>query len=131
MNILKQASAFFGLSNEHTDELHALTEAKFMEHVANYGLSFGTQEEYNFRLMIFAENDQYIQKINTEQALVQSSYWLAHNKFSTWSDMEFKKMHNRMPSQPQNESLIVELPTEESPDSVDWRTKGAVNSVQD
>jgi len=36
----------------------------------------------------------------------------------------------RSPSVPQNESKIVELPTGDTPDAVDWRDKGAVNDVQ-
>jgi hypothetical protein len=50
MNIFKAATSLFGLSNEVTDDAHNLMEGKFVAHVALYGLSFGTQEEYAFRL---------------------------------------------------------------------------------
>jgi C1A family cysteine protease len=126
MNILKSASAFFGLSNDQTDESHQLMETKFSAHVAQFGLSFGTEAEYNFRLEQFALKDQLIEETNSEQ----DSYWLAHNMFSTMTDMEYKRMLSRKPSA-QNESMVVELDTDESPASVDWRTKGAVNPVQD
>ena len=124
MNILKQASTFFGLSSEAQDQ--SLMESKFAEHVSTFGLSFGTPEEYQFRLQQFAENDAFIEQTNAEQ----SSYWLAHNMYSTWTQTEFKRLHNRLPSK-QNESVIEELPVEGSPDAVDWRDKGAVNPVQD
>ena len=124
MNILKTASAFFGLSNDQIDE--SLMETKFVAHVAEYGLSFGTEAEYNFRLEQFAIKDQLIEETNSEQ----SDYWLAHNKFSTMTDTEYQRMLSRKPSV-QNESKIVELETDESPATVDWRTKGAVNPVQD
>jgi hypothetical protein len=57
MNIFKAATSLFGLSNEVTDDAHNLMEGKFVAHVALYGLSFGTQEEYAFRLSQFAMND--------------------------------------------------------------------------
>jgi hypothetical protein len=94
MNILKSASAFFGLSNDQTDYDHAVMEQKFMAHVATYGLSFGTEQEYAFRMEQFALKDQIIEETNAEQ----SSYWLAHNMFSTMSDFEYKKMLARKPS---------------------------------
>jgi hypothetical protein len=50
-------------------------ESKFQAHIAQYGISYGTQEEYFFRMQRFAEMDQHIEKTNAEQ----SSYWLGHN----------------------------------------------------
>jgi C1A family cysteine protease len=32
-------------------------ETKFMEHVATHALSYGTQEEYTFRMALFAKRD--------------------------------------------------------------------------
>ena len=128
MNIFKQASAYFGLSEENTKIFGAQTpliETKFMAHVAEYGLSFGTQEEYAFRLQRFAIKDKFIEETNSEQ----SSYWLVHNMFSTQTDAEYKRMLTRMPSV-QNESMIEELPTDNLSSSMDWRSKGAVNKVQ-
>lgn len=122
MNILKQASAFFGISSDISEQ--AQIESKFSDHVSEYGLSFGTPEEYQFRLQQFAENDAIIEKTNAEQ----SSFWLAHNKYSTWTQMEFKRLHNRMPSQ-YDESKVEDLPVEDTPDAVDWREKGAVNPI--
>ena len=125
MNLLKQASSFFGLSYEVTSD-YALMQQKFMAHVAEYGLSFGTEEEYAFRFEQFSMKDKFIEQTNSEQ----SSYWLGHNKFSTWTDYEYKRLLTRMPSV-QNDSKIVELPVEDTPASIDWRDKGAVNPVQD
>ena len=125
MNILKQASAFFSISNDRYSQAQSALEDKFMAHVAEFGLSFGTQEEYTFRLQQFAIKDEFIEKTNSEQ----SSYWLAHNKFSTWTEAEYKRLLKRLPSN-QDESKVVELPLEDTPDAVDWREHGAVNDVQ-
>ena len=45
------------------------------------------------------------------------------------TEYEYKKMLGKMSSQ--NESNVVELDTEETPSTMDWREKGAVNPVQD
>lgn len=37
---------------------------KFMEHVAEFGLSYGTVEEFNFRKALFAEADKLIEEHN-------------------------------------------------------------------
>jgi hypothetical protein len=66
MNVFKAASTFFGLSTDVTDSAHELMESKFLAHVAEYGLNFGTQEEYAFRLSQFAMNDQIIEETNAE-----------------------------------------------------------------
>jgi hypothetical protein len=63
-------------------------ESKFFEHVSNFGLSFGTNEEFNFRLAEFSKKDAEITQINAEQ----SSFTVGHNQFSTVTDFEFKKL---------------------------------------
>lgn len=70
--------------------------------------------------------DAHIEKTNSEQ----SSYWLAHNQFSTMTKHEYKKMLGKKPSNTINESRIEELDVDASPASIDWRKKGAVNPVQ-
>jgi xylem cysteine proteinase len=125
MNVLKTAATFLGLSTDATDESHQLMESKFVSHVSKYGLSFGTEEEYAFRLELFAQMDEHIEKTNSEQ----SSYWLAHNQFSTLSKSEYKKMLGKKPAAI-NEDNVVELEESENASSVDWRKHGAVNPVQ-
>jgi cathepsin F len=45
------------------------------------------------------------------------------------TEFEYKRMLGKASSQ--NESNVVELDTEATPSTVDWRDKGAVNPVQD
>ena len=47
----------------------------FMEHVTRFGLNYGTQEEYDFRMSLFAAKDVEIREINTSQ----DSFLLEHN----------------------------------------------------
>jgi hypothetical protein len=61
-------------------------ELKFINYVAKFGKSYATKEEYNFRMELFATLDAQIVKINNEQ----SSFALAHNKFSDYTPFEYK-----------------------------------------
>jgi hypothetical protein len=47
-----------------------------------------TSDEYSFRLELFAKKDSEIKSINAKQ----SSFTVGHNKFSTWTDYEFKRL---------------------------------------
>lgn len=47
----------------------------FMSHVAEYGLSFGTKEEYNFRKSLFVQANKELEEIRKEGG----SFEVAHN----------------------------------------------------
>jgi C1A family cysteine protease len=100
----------------------------FVSHMTEHGLSYGTQEEFEFRFQIYQQKDAEIQRINAEQ----DSFQVAHNQFSTWTDAEYKRLLGfKMPKNA--EELMgepVELDVSALPASVDWRTKGAVNPVK-
>jgi cathepsin L len=99
-------------------------EAKFYDHVSKFGLSYGTDEEFQFRLAEFAKKDAAITKINAEQ----SSFTVGHNQFSTMTDFEYKRLLGFKGTQEPVE--YTTLDTTNLADSVDWRTKGAVNAVK-
>ena len=61
----------------------------FMEHISYYGHSYGTSEEYKFRLNIFANNDKLIKEINSNP---ENTFTVGHNKFSTWTDEEYNRL---------------------------------------
>jgi cathepsin L len=99
----------------------------FMEHVEKYGLNYGTQEEYEFRMGLFAENDKVIKEYNAKQ----NSFTLGHNQFSTYTDYEYKQMLGyKAPADLEAENVTY-LPTDNLEDEVNWITKGAVNAVKD
>ena len=101
-------------------------EARFVEHIAQFGLSYGTSEEYNFRLSLFTETDNLIASLNLEE----NSYIAAHNMFSTMTEQEKEMRYGRVENKNQTKEPVI-LSEEGLSDSVDWRTKGAVNPVQD
>ena len=99
-----------------------------MNHVANFNINYGTQEEYAFRMEIFAAKDAEYNKINANP---ENTFVVGHNMFSTMTTDEAKKMMGRLPNT--EAPLEEEEFDEESFDargSVDWRAKGAVNPVQ-
>jgi len=103
-------------------------QQKFNEHISMHGLSFGTVEEYEFRLAQYAQYDEEINMINAQP---ENTYTLGHNKFSTWTKAEFKQLLGRkkpLAQEARREEIIEDF--SRLPTSVDWRTKGAVNPVQ-
>ena len=109
-----------------TEEMDYGVEPRFQQHMSQYGISYGTKEEYNFRMEIFAKNDAYIRERNLD---AENTFVLAHNQFSTMTKDEVKKMLGKKDAKAAN-ATVEELPIESLSDSVDWRTKGAVNPVQ-
>jgi len=84
------AAAFIGINLcDNTAPVSSVTEQAFIEHLASFGQSYGTAEEYQFRLDLFAKKDAEIQEINSNP---ENTFTVGHNQFSTWTKDEFKKM---------------------------------------
>jgi C1A family cysteine protease len=98
-----------------------------MAHVSEYGLSYGTNEEFMFRQEVFLAADAEYNRINANK---NNTFVVGHNHFSTWTREEYKKLlgtHIRSDYKLEN---VVELDTVGTPDSVDWRDQGAVNGIK-
>jgi C1A family cysteine protease len=125
MNFICQSAAYFGLYS--CDEPIAMdVQQAFMEHINEFGLSYGTQEEFEFRMGLFAKKDAEIKEINASQ----DSFTLGHNQFSTWTDFEYKRLLGfKQPANfvPEN---VTYLETSDLQDEVNWITKGGVNAVK-
>jgi hypothetical protein len=52
-------------------------------------LSFGTREEYEFRLSLFNEKDAEYKIINAD---ANNTFTVGHNQFSTWIASEHKRL---------------------------------------
>jgi len=100
-------------------------EKNFINHMADFGLSFATKEEYEFRLGIYTMKDAEYAKINADPA---NTFTVGHNKFSTWTDAEYKKLLGYKGPQkiegPFHPNTVSNGP-------IDWRNLGAVNPVKD
>jgi len=57
--------------------------------VTSYGKSYGTKDEYEFRLQIFADN---LKKINEHNENYPEDAVWGINHLSDWTPMEYKKL---------------------------------------
>jgi C1A family cysteine protease len=107
-----------------------LTEAEreFINFISTYHRSYGTKEEYEYRLGIFAEVYKDILAHDAEK----EGYTKGINHFSDMSDYEWKKMMGYKPSLRKEESRIepTEFDVSSVPASIDWRNYGAVTPVK-
>jgi len=103
-------------------------EYKFMEHVTEHGLSYGTREEYKFRLNEFMKKDKLIEEWNSKP----QSHLLAHNHMSSWTHEEYKRLlgYKEEMRKPDHEYNFVELDTKNLADTVNWVDSGAVTPVK-
>ena len=123
MNMLCTAYAYLGGNCGSTVSYEV--EAAFVDHMSLYGLNYGTQEEYEFRLNIFAEKTAKIQEINSSQ----TSFTVGYNKFTTYTDFEYKRLLGAKVDG--NKKAAKVLNTTNLKDSVNWIDAGAVNAVKD
>merc|ERR1712100_101473 len=91
-----------------------------------HGLSYGTKEEFQFRMNIYAEKEAQINEINSQNA----SFTVGHNFLSTWTKEEAGKLLGYKAPQGLAAKKAVRLDESNLADSVDWRTKGAVTPVK-
>ena len=127
MNHFCAAAAILGTNMCENDTAINTVEQSFIGHMAFHGLSYATKEEYEFRLGIFTMKDLENNEINANP---ENTFTVGHNQFSTWTDAEYKRLLGyRGPQELPADAEITHLDTTLSA-PVDWRQKGAVNSVK-
>jgi cathepsin L len=119
------AAATFNMENM-CDNMKS-ENTKFSEHVAAYGLTYGTAEEYTFRQAIFEAKDKENDEINADP---KNTFTVGHNQFSTWTDAEYKRLLGYKAPVNATEIEPTILDTTNLSTSVDWRNNGAVNPVK-
>ena len=101
-------------------------DMEFLKYVAKHGKSYGTKEEFEFRADLFKNTLAMIAEENSKN---DNTFSVALNKFADWTPAEFKRVLSYKPIRGARAAQTVEnvsIPTD-----IDWRTKGAVNSVKD
>ena len=101
-------------------------ELKYMQYAAQWSKHHESIEEFMTRLEHFIEADRNIEESNASE----TSFTLAHNKFSDWSKDEYKQLLGYKPEMhmPRNYTYHDESNADEY---VDWKAKGAVTPVKD
>jgi len=113
----------FSFAAVSTDEIEL--KQQFAQHISQYGISYGTQEEFNFRMSLYAEKDAEIKAINAREP----NFTVGHNFMSTWTSAEFQKIQGKIPqTDTVNENYLSLEPS--NSDSKDWRSEGAINAVK-
>jgi len=102
-----------------------------MEHVANYGLSYGTIEEFTFRAGQFASLDKEIEASNAANIAAGKSMRLGHNFLSSWTAAEKKKLNGFQDTGAYTGEYTVLPTTDSNSGEVNWVTAGYVTAVKD
>merc|ERR1719272_2481363 len=101
---------------------------QFMQHVADYGLSYGTIEEFHFRHDIFMKLHEQMDELNNTQGMTST---VGHNFMSTWTAAEKKKLTGHIATDDASFDAEVEYlqATNSNMSPIDWTTQGVVNAV--
>jgi len=117
-----KATAYFGLQSHMCQKkAHLATpevQGAFMNHINEMGLSYGTQEEFDFRLSIFAQKDAENKEINSDK---DNTFTVGHNQFSTWTQEEYRKLLGFRGKNTDNLEKNIEILSEVNlPTEVNW-----------
>lgn len=119
--------SFFALALAGAVSATSEVESAFMGYITQYGKSYGTIAEYEFRLAQFARNHAIVLEHNSSD----STFQLGFNTMSDWTEEEYKARltYKAMPEEdkvyeyhPENEAVA---------NSVDWRSSKKVQNIKD
>jgi len=103
----------------------------FNSFLAKYHKSYGTHEEYTFRLNLFRANYHNIMSHNMMSAN-KLGFVKGINAFADMTEEEFKmRLGYKSELNAGKVGTQYETLNEDAPASLDWRTKGAVTPVKD
>merc|ERR1712222_70916 len=109
------------LSERITEE-----EMMYMKYVTEWGKSYGTKAEFEFRMEAFKKTLNKIALHNSDNSHKST---VGHNQFSDWTEAEYKRLLGYKGRQTNNEEAEI-LDTSNLADSMDWRSRGAVTPVK-
>jgi C1A family cysteine protease len=102
-------------------------EFKFVQHIAEYNLSFDSMEEFLMRREIFINNDIAIAEENASQ----TNYQVGHNAFSTWTEDELAKLRTlKREEQPEPRTYWSPDANQALPTTWNWNDQGCVTGVK-
>lgn len=123
LNNSPSAAGTFLAQNTITD-----AEREFINFVSEYHRTYGTKEEYNYRLGVFTENYNAIKSHASENG---HTYTLGITSLADLSEYEYKMLlgykKNNSSTKRVNTFAILEST---GADSVDWREKNAVTPIK-
>jgi len=102
-------------------------ENSYLAYVAEHGKSYGTEEEFKFRLNLYAKRVAFVREHNATIQGAEATVGINH--MADWTESEYKKLlgfKNRPNAAKAEETVSGDVSA--APDSVDWRAKGAVTA---
>jgi C1A family cysteine protease len=111
------------------------TEMAFINYIAEHNKQYGTRDEYNFRLNVFAQKVKVISEHNSMNG-EENDHKLALNNMADWTEHEYKRLlgykshHNHQRVGRAHYHKIAKAPVAAAPTSIDWVTLGAVTPVK-
>lgn len=87
-----------------------------------------TGDEYHFRLGIFLANQRFVESYNKDSTRTSK---VAMNKFACYTRAEYNSLLGVIPQLSHSKSSSKPITNKNDPESLDWRDKGAVNTVKD
>ena len=104
-------------------------EEAYMKFISKHNKSYGTREEYNFRLALFAESYKFVNEFNN---MGTDDHEVEINYMSDWTHEEYKKLLGLLPGSTgeSKRAQKFDLPIGDLPASVNWVTGGAVTPVK-
>ena len=73
------SAAAVGVELQAGTTVTAAEQKKFIQHLAQQGISFSDTNQYQMRQSIFAENDRWIDKANAESGNDEDAAVFGHN----------------------------------------------------
>ena len=111
------------------DQFDSQDLMRFMDYLAKHEKEYTDSAEFEKRAGHWLKTDRFITEFNKRDDVLMT---VAHNKFSDWSDEEYKSILTHKP-RVVDQSLVEEytVPDLFLMNSIDWRDKGAVTEVKD
>lgn len=114
------ASALVAATMAKEDMTHA-----FLKWATKHGKEYKSLAEFEFRLIQFIRTHSEIAKFNHSNG----TSTVGHNKFSDWTEEEWKAFLNYKPRILENDLIADDVAVQDLPTEVNWVDKGAVNPV--
>eukprot|EP00405_Crypthecodinium_cohnii_P030340 CAMPEP_0206507710 /NCGR_PEP_ID=MMETSP0324_2-20121206/57730_1 /ASSEMBLY_ACC=CAM_ASM_000836 /TAXON_ID=2866 /ORGANISM="Crypthecodinium cohnii, Strain Seligo" /LENGTH=359 /DNA_ID=CAMNT_0053998097 /DNA_START=61 /DNA_END=1140 /DNA_ORIENTATION=- len=108
-------------------DLRSYESYSFEEFLAEHGKQYNT--DYEMRKQIFEENLKKVIAHNEEYKNGVHSWYMAMNHLADYTEDEFAAMRSSKYN-PSQHPIVDLARSEANPESIDWRTKGAVTKVK-
>ena len=127
--LISGLAAYLGVKDHHKNSgLITAEEQQFFKFIAQYGRTYGTKAEYDYRLAVFTQRLAEIEEHNSQNGMTST---VGINKFSDWTTEEIKRLNGLKKQQTQPEDRTEAFSTENLADEIDWRSLGGVTPVKD